>query len=359
MLSHNDAKDSAVIMSSLGNPAPLGLLAFGMTTAMLMFVDTGWAESEFQELVSGYAIFLGGLLQVLVAIFELCKGSSFSFAVFGCYGAFWLGWAFVYIQTDSLASDYGQVNYSTGRTLWFVQWGILTLCFWIITWRKNICLIIVFALLVMTFFLLAAATSTGNENVRTAGGYFGFLTAIGAWYTGVAELVNEEWGRNVLPGLEPRVSPERFQITKETIVKKRTSYDAKTNTLFLQFRGLQIKSQQDVEAIQEGVEEAILKSKAPNNKVHVVVDYEDVLIHDEVISEYWEMVASLEKKYYLSARRFHVTSFGTRPSNTASIPRTVSGATMLPGRDSSPSKVHSTAPHSTSLACGSMPSLSA
>ena len=320
-------RNTAITTMALGNPAPLGLLAFGMTTSMLMFVDAGWAETEFEELVSGYAVFLGGLLQILVAIFELCKGSSFSFAVFGSYGAFWLGWAFVYIQTQSVGSDYGQVNYSTGRTLWFVQWGIVTACFLVITTRKNICLIVVFSLLAITFFLLAAATATGNTNVRTVGGYFGFFTAVGAWYTGVAELVNEEWGRHVLPGLKPIYSPERFQITAQGILEKRTSYDSKSNTLFLAFRGMQIKTAEDVNAIKEGVEQAILKAKSPDNKVHVVVDYEGVMIADVILQDYWDMVAALERTYYLSARRFHVTSFGT-PSASLHIPRTVS-ATML------------------------------
>lgn len=346
-------------MSTLGNPAPLGLFAFGMTTAMLMFVDTGWAEPEFEELVSGYAVFLGGLLQIMVAIFEIIKGSSFSFAVFGCYGAFWLGWALVVIQNESLASSFGETPYTTGKTLWFIEWGILTCCFFVITLRKNICLICVFALLAITFFLLAAATATGSSSVKTVAGYFGFLTAVGAWYTGVAELVNEEWGRHVLPGLRPRLSPERFQISAEQITKKRTSYDSKTNTLFLQFRSLQIKSLQDVEAIKEGVEEAILTSKAPHNKVHVVVDYEDVLIDEAVVTEYWDMVASLEHSYYLSARRFHVTSFGTRPSypSNANLKRTVSAtmlnATNIGGGSPSGAKVH--VAYNKTLASGEMP----
>lgn len=296
-------------MSTLGNPAPLGLLAFGMTTAMLMFVDAGWVEKEFEEMVSGYAVFFGGLMQILVAIFELFKGSSFSFTVFGTYGAFWLGWALVYLQGKSQASEYGAVSYD--HTLWFIQWGVLTTCFWVIMLRKNMCLVIVFSLLVITFFLLAAASATGSVAVRTVAGYFGFFTAVGAWYTGVAELINEEYGRHVLPGLKPMLTPERFQITKESILTERTSYDSKTNTLFLQFRGMQVKSIEDVQAIKEGVEQAILQANAPGDKVHVIVDYDKFVLMDGIVQAYWKMVAELQRTYYLSARRFHVTSFGT------------------------------------------------
>lgn len=89
---------------------------------MLMYVDMGWAETEFEEMVAGYAAFYGGLCQLLVAIFELFKGSTFSFAVFGSYGAFWLGWALVFIQNHQTTSEF-TADYSDGKVLWFVQWG--------------------------------------------------------------------------------------------------------------------------------------------------------------------------------------------------------------------------------------------
>jgi len=237
----------------------------------------GWVETEFEQLVAGYAFFYGGLLQLLVAIFELLKGSSFPFAVFGSFGSFWLGWAFTFSQNHSNDSKYdGFGAYPDGRMAYFIQWGLLTFCFFAISLRKNICLMTVLGLLSLTFFMLAAAAGSGNDNVKIAAGDIGFLTGIAAWYTAIAELVNEEFGKHVLPGLEPIITPERFKITKESIVN-RTSYDGKSNTMFLQFRGMQIKTEQDVLAIKVGLEEAIKVANAPENKVHVVVDYEDVL----------------------------------------------------------------------------------
>jgi succinate-acetate transporter protein len=302
----------------LGNPAPLGLLAFGMTTAMLMYVEMGWVEAEFEQLIFGYAIFLGGVCQILVAIFEILKGSSFSFAVFGCYGAFWLGWGIVYVESHRSTSNFDASTYQNGKTAWLVQWGVLSACFWIITLRKNICLITVFSLLTTTFFLLAAASGSGNGHVKKAAGYIGFLTAIAAWYTGVAELINEEYGQHLLPGLTPIRKPERFNITKESIAT-RISYDERTNTLFLTFRGMQIKTDSDIRAISEGVEEAIKEAKAPDDKVHVVVDYKDVLLADDKVDAYWTMVDKLERQYYLSASRFHVSSFGTSSDPSAGV----------------------------------------
>lgn len=296
---------------ALGNPAPLGLLAFGMTTMLLMYVEMGWVDKDFEVLIYGYAVFFGGVCQFLVGIFELFKGSSFSFAAFCSYGAFWLGWAIVFVERHRTTSTFDETSYQGGTTLFLFQWSILTCCFFVITLRKNICLICVFGLLAVTFFMLAVATMSGNEGVKKAGGYFGFFTAVAAFYTGVAELINEEWGRHVLPGLSPLHTPERKAISKESILKL-ISYDKRTNSMFLQFQGLQINRPEDVEAIKEGVESAILYADAPDNKVHVVADYKDVTIAKELEDDYWTMAHNLERMYYLSVRRFYVSSFGTR-----------------------------------------------
>jgi succinate-acetate transporter protein len=296
---------------ALGNPAPLGLLAFGMTTMFLMYVETGWVEKDFEVLIYGYAVFFGGVCQFLVGIFELFKGSSFSFAAFCSYGAFWLGWAIVFVEKHRTTSTFDDATYQGGGTAFFIQWGILTSCFFVITLRKNICLICVFGLLSATFFLLGAATISGNQGVKEAAGYVGFFTGIAAFYTGIAELINEEWGRHVLPGLSPLHTPERKAISKESILKL-ISYDKRSNSMFLQFQGLQINRPEDVEAIKQGVESAILYADAPDNKVHIIADYKDVTIAKELEDAYWMMAHNLERMYYLSVRRFYVSSFGTR-----------------------------------------------
>jgi uncharacterized protein len=284
-----------------------------------MYIDMGWVETDFESMVVGYAIFYGGLMQLIVAIFELIRGATFPFAVFGSYAAFWLGWAKVILETHDTTLKLG-TDFSDGKTAWLIQWGVLTFGFWVIALRKNYCLIATLGLLWITFFLLAAATHTGDPDVKKSAGYFGFFTAIAAWYTAMAEIANEEFGWHVLPGLRPILSPERFQITKASIVK-RTQYDGKTNTMFLQFRGMQIKSDKDVLNIKLGLEEAFKNSKAPGDgKVHVVVDYEDVLISDELFAPYWSMVAELERTWYLSAKRFHVTSFGTSTAGVGGDP---------------------------------------
>lgn len=241
----------------LGNPAPLGLFAFGITTAMLMYVDAGWSEPEFEQFVAGYAMYYGGLCQIVVAILELMKGSTFSFAVFGSYGAFWLGWAAIVYESHNDNSSFVATKvYPDGKAAWLATFGMLSLGFYPIILRKNMCLIVTFGLLIVTFFLLSAATASGNATLKEVTGYIGFCCAASAFYTGIAELVNEEFGRMVLPGLAPMIVPSQEVLTKEAMLS-RASYNPSTNTLFLSFRFLQIKTISDVQIIKEAVEETI------------------------------------------------------------------------------------------------------
>jgi succinate-acetate transporter protein len=292
----------------IGNPAPLGLLAFGMTTMLLMYVDMGLVETEFEEMVIGYAFFYGGVCQLLVGIFELFKGATLPFAVFGSYGAFWLGWAFVKLNNEAIGINFTG-DYTGGKVAYYVQWGVLTFCFWIVSFRKNMCLVVVLGLLWVTFFMLAASVGTGSNTVKVVAGSFGFCTAVAAWYTAMAEIINEEWGRHVLPGLKPLHSPERDVITKDLIVG-RANYDAMNKTLFLQFRGLHINTLDDVHAIKDGIEYAIKHTR--ESRVHVVVNYDEFVLSDIIAKDYWSMTNDLQQEYYLSVKRFHVSSFGTK-----------------------------------------------
>jgi succinate-acetate transporter protein len=208
------------------------------------------------QLVAALAIALGGFGQVLVGIFEILKGSSFSFAVFEYYGTFWPTWAIIYVQKTKLNSTWGDAVQPIGSSLYLAEWGVLSFCFWVVTWRKNVALISIFFLLTSTFFLLSIATGIESTVGRKVGGYFGFATAVAAFYTGVAELINEEYGRPILPGLAPLITPQRVTITEEA-VKNLINYDERTNTIWLQFRGLQIRTLENVYGIRDGVVSSI------------------------------------------------------------------------------------------------------
>lgn len=324
----------------LGNAAPLGLLAFGMTTALLMITEMGWVEHHFLEHVFGYMAFYGGLTQLVVGIFELLSGSTFGFAAFSSYGAYWMAQALIFNEDHDLNSTFeGAEHYPQGKCAFFSLWGVVTFVFWVCTFRKNAALCITFGLLTLTFFLLsgAAIKGDGHESILKVAASFGFMTgtptpasreaddirtrhesnvdplasrqlihlcchvaALAAFYTGFAELINEEFGYHLLPGLEPLAKSHKTELD-QALMEKIVSYSARSNTLFATFRGLQIGTLRDIQTIREGIESKI--KAASTGKVHVIIDYKDATIAQYLAKAYWEMTqAHLPKRRARSPR---------------------------------------------------------
>jgi len=182
------------IKDSNANPAPLGLLAFGMTTVLLNLHNAGIFEMNSMILAMG--IFYGGLAQVIAGIMESKKNNTFGMTAFISYGFFWLTLVGLIVMPKlnwiPAASEGAMVAY-------LIMWGIFTLLLFIGTLRISRALQVVFATLTILFFLLAAGDATGNESLKTFTGYEGIVCGLSAIYTGTAALMNDVYGRLILP----------------------------------------------------------------------------------------------------------------------------------------------------------------
>ncbi|WP_079419863.1 acetate uptake transporter [Thiomonas intermedia] len=174
------------------NPAPLGLSGFALTTWLLSMVNAGWFPGADVPMVLAAAFAFGGTAQFVAGVMEAVVGNGFGFVAFCGYGAFW--WSFA-LFVDFFAKGVGGPFVG-----WYLLlWGVFTTYLWIATWKKGRALMLVFTALVPTFFLLAAGAITGNGGLSIFGGYLGLITAALAFYLAAAEIINEAWGRVVLP----------------------------------------------------------------------------------------------------------------------------------------------------------------
>jgi len=169
------------------NPAPLGLSGFALTTLVLSVFNAG-LMSQGQSVVLGLAAFYGGLAQLLAGILEWRAGNTFGYTAFFTYGAFW-EWYF-------LTSMFGFDATPQAIGLVLIAFGIFTLVMWFGTFKANLGLFMTFLLLWITFFLLGIGLMVNSTALFHAGGYVGILTAIAAWYTGLAIVVAEALGIN-------------------------------------------------------------------------------------------------------------------------------------------------------------------
>src|SRR5512136_1045775 len=81
------------IKDTTANPAPLGLLGFGMTTVLLNLHNAGFYGLGSMILAMG--IFYGGIAQIIAGIMEWKKNNTFGATAFTSYGLFWLTLVFI------------------------------------------------------------------------------------------------------------------------------------------------------------------------------------------------------------------------------------------------------------------------
>lgn len=178
----------------LANPAPLGLCAFGTTTVLLNLHNAGLFDNNSMILAMG--IFYGGIAQVIAGVLEAKKNNTFGLTAFTSYGLFWLSLVALIVMPKlgwmAAPSEGAMVAY-------LITWGMFTLLLFFGTLRLSRALQFVFATLTILFFLLALGDYTGNSGIKHFAGYEGLVCGASAIYTGVAGLLNEMYGKIVLP----------------------------------------------------------------------------------------------------------------------------------------------------------------
>jgi succinate-acetate transporter protein len=185
-------------MGDKANPAPLGLLGFGMTTVLLNMHNAGLYPLGSMILAMGLAY--GGLAQVIVGIMEFKKGNTFGTLAFSSYGLFW--WSLVILlllPNFTLLSPAVVLPTETAMAAYFFMWGMFTLLMFFGTLKNNRAVQFVFGSLTILFFMLTAVKLTGNADLQMITGIEGIICGASAIYTGIAEVLNEVYNKTVLP----------------------------------------------------------------------------------------------------------------------------------------------------------------
>ncbi|MGB9937015.1 MAG: acetate uptake transporter [Methanobacterium sp.] len=190
-----------VLEDMRANPAPLGLLGFGLTTILLNFHNAGFYPLSSMILAMGFAY--GGIAQLMASVMEYKKGNTFGTVAFGSYGLFW--WSLVIllvIPQTTFFNTYGTALKPAdpvSLAAYFFIWGLFTLVMFFGTLKGHRMLQVVFLSLAILFFLLTAGELTGSTLITTIAGYEGIFTGASAMYLGLAEILNEVYDRKVLP----------------------------------------------------------------------------------------------------------------------------------------------------------------
>ncbi|MDR0523114.1 MAG: acetate uptake transporter [Candidatus Methanoplasma sp.] len=177
---------------TVADPAPLGLLAFGMTTAILSLHNLGAYGLDSAVLSMG--LLYGGMAQIVAGIFEFKRGNTFGATAFTSYGFFWL--SFVAIEAGAMP---GAQADAASMGAYFAVWGVMTLFMFAGTLKGAASLKIVFLSLTALFFVVAAKDLSGASGLAHAAGAIGLFCGAAAMYSGLGAVVNAQMGRAVMP----------------------------------------------------------------------------------------------------------------------------------------------------------------
>src|SRR3954466_14755355 len=185
------------VAPAIGDPAPLGLAAFALTTFVLSFFNAGLVSDKGLPVVLGLALAYGGIAQLLAGMWEFKNNNTFGATAFSSYGAFWISfWAFEAFFAKEI-TDKAALGHAVG--LYLIGWGIFTAYMWIASFRVSVAVNVVFFLLATTFIVLGIGNSGAHTDIIKAGGYIGLATAAAAWYASFAGGTKSTFGRTVLP----------------------------------------------------------------------------------------------------------------------------------------------------------------
>jgi uncharacterized protein len=202
---------AAAPITGVADPAPLGLAAFALTTFLLSAINAGWAKSSTGSDWWGYAIAYGGLGQLLAGMWEFRNRNVFGATAFSTYGGFWIGlglWLHFVPATVKLTALVS-LNRDLGWIL--LAFAIFNTYMLIISTQVNMAVFLVFLTLEVTEILLFIGNFvtknpalppfniTPLPGLIQVGGYVGILTALVAWYTSAAGVMNGLRGRPVFP----------------------------------------------------------------------------------------------------------------------------------------------------------------
>lgn len=178
---------------SVADPGPLGLAAFALTTFLLSLANAGILKGTGPNIVIPVALFYGGAAQIVAGIFEYFNRNTFGATAFMSYGAFWMAFAGIFVL-PGVATALGPNSVG----FFLLAWTIFTLYMMLGSFKLNAALTTVFVLLFLAFLTLTIG-AFGSSGFTTIGGYIGILTALAAWYTSAAGILNSVSGKVTLP----------------------------------------------------------------------------------------------------------------------------------------------------------------
>ncbi|MCL5974059.1 MAG: acetate uptake transporter [Ferrimicrobium sp.] len=181
---------------TFADPGHWAVTAFSATSLMLGIINAHLINATAIGIILPTAFIFGGLVQVIVAVIEVSRGSTFGAVAFGTYGPFWI---ILGLYLQFYAKTVSPASAGTTLALFLWMFAIISLYLFIASLKTDVVLAIILFLLVVTFVLLALGAGMNSTGLTETGGWTTIIFAILGFYHAASGTISSTWGRVLLP----------------------------------------------------------------------------------------------------------------------------------------------------------------
>jgi len=186
-----------IFLQPVASPSVLGLYAFAAATLIFGAFYAGWFGSAITPLYIAPFLALLGLAQLLAGMWAYKARDGLSTVTFGVWGSFWLAYGIVYllIGNHTLAAAAFPPQFGW----WFIPLVGITIVTMAASIGRNVAGAVTWLLLAVAALLACIGFLTAKSTWNTVSGYFFMASAVFAFYTASAMLLEDTYRRVVLP----------------------------------------------------------------------------------------------------------------------------------------------------------------
>jgi uncharacterized protein len=187
------------VQITTADPSAFGLFGLAMVTLVASSAKFGWTDGV--SFVLPWAIFLGGIAQLIASMLDAKHNNTFGTTAFGAFGLFWLGvgtsWLIqfgIFGEAAAAAADPKQLGIA------YVGYLIFSLFMTVGAMETHKVLFIIFVLIDFLFIGLSFSTfGILPEQMHKLAAVSEFLIAIFSFYGSAASVLNTHFGKVTLP----------------------------------------------------------------------------------------------------------------------------------------------------------------
>ena len=182
----------------VADPTPLGLTGLAMVTLVAASQKLGWTDGL--SVLIPWAFFLGGIAQVMAAIYDFKHSNLFGSTAFAIYGLFWISMAATWlIKTGAFGPGLADGFDVRQLGVVFLGYLIISVFLTIAALKTNKVLIVIMVLIDVLFIGLMMSSFGMGEIWHEIAAWTELAISLLGFYAAGANLLNKMYGRIVLP----------------------------------------------------------------------------------------------------------------------------------------------------------------